>query len=124
MKLLKKCLQVFGIALLPFTLFAILGLFSERHSLFFLMVILTIALPSTFLMRYHFTRWLIAALMTAIVLAASPIDFTIQSGELGLHLLPVSHGLAHQPGTARYGCIIGPNPPLKAIVLSFGGQRS
>jgi hypothetical protein len=66
-----------------------------------------------------FRWWSPAALAVALGLAASPVDFKIQSGQFGLRMLPVSYGIVCEAGTACYGCVMSSNDPRQMIVLSF-----
>ncbi|HSK43081.1 MAG TPA: hypothetical protein VLA83_04245, partial [Candidatus Binatia bacterium] len=87
---------------------------------FFGFLLAAFLLPLAFWFRLGFRKWCIAFSVVGISLAISPIDFTIQySGKKGLYLLPISYGIGCQPGTACYGCILPPNPPRKALVLSY-----
>jgi len=92
---------------------------SHRYSLEYWFLFSAVVLPVTFWKGLAFRWWSLSALAVAIGLAASPIDFTIQSGQLGLRILPVSYGISCQQGTACYGCVRYGNDPSQAIVLSF-----
>jgi hypothetical protein len=63
--------------------------------------------------------WCLAFAGVGFGLAASPIDFTVQSGPVAVRVLPVMFGITCQEGFACYGCIVPPHPPSHAVVLSF-----
>jgi hypothetical protein len=119
MSTLTKCTGTAAIIVSAYWVCSVLPAISGRSSLAFWFVISAAVLPVIFWRGYGFKWWSPAALAVALGLAASPIDFKIQSGQLGLRMLPVSCGIYCEPGTACYGCVVDGNPPSHAVVLSF-----
>lgn len=99
-------------------LFTILGSFSSRYSLFYWMCASAVILPVLFLKGWRFGISAVIATTIAVALAVSPMDFVIQRGSVGIHILPTSYGIVTIPGTVGYGCSVS-NPPSHACVLSF-----
>src|SRR6476646_7257867 len=117
---LVKPLKALGVVAGILASFLSISMFSSRYSLFLWLLLAAFLLPLAFWFRLGFKKLCIAFAIVAAGLAISPIDFTIQSsGKRGLQLLPISYGIGCKPGTACYGCIIPPNPPRKALVLSY-----
>jgi hypothetical protein len=119
MSILTKFTGTAAIILSAYWVCSVLMAISARYSLAYWFVLSAAALPVIFWKGLGFRRWSPAALAVAIRLAASPIDFKIQSGQLGLQILPVSHGITCEEGTACYGCVKFGTEPSHAIVLSF-----
>jgi hypothetical protein len=120
MAMLIRSLKAFGIVAGVVVFFVAITTFSSRYSLFYWALLSVFFLPAAFWFRLGFKKWCIALSVIAVGLALSPIDFAIQkSDRRGLQLLPISYGFACMPDTACYGCIIPPNPPRKALVLSY-----
>jgi hypothetical protein len=117
---LARFLTALGIAAGVLALFLVFIYFSFRHSLLLWAVVFLPLLPLSFWFRLGFKKWCVASLLIALALAISPIDIVImRSDKTGLRLLPVSYGIACQPGTACYGCVVMANPPRKALVLWY-----
>jgi hypothetical protein len=113
-------IKALGIVAGVFAFFLFLAYFSDRRSLFLWAVVFSTLLPLAFWFRLGFKRWCVASVLIAFGLAASPIDIVIlKLDRPGVRLLPISYGIACQPETACYGCIISANPPRKALVLSY-----
>lgn len=120
MRKLVRPLQAFGVVVGAFAVVVFVSIFSSRKSLSLLFLMAVCVLPLAFWFQWGFKKCCIAFFVFAVSLGISPIDFTIQrSGQKGLHLLPISYGMACQPGTACYGCIVRPNAATKALVLSY-----
>jgi hypothetical protein len=121
MKAFVKLLQLAGILLSILALYILLLRFAYRESLFYWMLLTVVTLPVVFwTQKKRFKWWCLCAMLVAIALAASPIDFTIQRGSrLGIHLRPVEFGFASEPPAVNYGCVLQHNPPERAIVLSY-----
>jgi hypothetical protein len=117
---LAMSLKALGIVAGVPALCLLLCFFSGRQSLFLWAGMFSLLLPLAFWFQLGFKKWCAASLLIAFTLAISPIDIVIRRlDKPGLSLLPISHGDVCQPGTACYGCIIAPNPPWKALVLSY-----
>ena len=117
---LTKALKGSGIIGGVLLVFLSLDLFSGRHSLFLWAISSSALLLVAFWFQLGFKKWCVCLLLVALGLAVSPVDITITRLEKpGLRLLPISYGYGCQPGTACYGCIVPPNPPRKALVLSY-----
>ena len=120
MRRFVRALQALGIVAGVFAFFLILEFFSGRRSLFLWAVAFSMLLPLAFWFRLGFKKWCVASLLVALALAASPLDIVIlRLDRPGVRLLPISYGIACQPETACYGCIISAHPPKRALVLSF-----
>jgi hypothetical protein len=120
MTIFIKSLKVFGIVAGVVVFFVAVSIFSSRHSLFFWALLAVFLLPIAFWFRLGFKKCCIIFSVAAISLAISPVDFMVQhSGRGGLQLLPISYGYACPPGSVCRGCIVPPNPPRKALVLSY-----
>jgi hypothetical protein len=113
-------LKTLGIVGGVLAFFLILGFLSGRHSLFLWAVLFSLLLPLAFWFRLGFKKWCVASLLIAFALAISPIDIVITRLERpGARLVLISYGIACQPGTVCYGCLVTANSPRKALVLSY-----
>ena len=119
MSTLIKSAKCIAIIVGAFAVCTLLTSVSDRYSLAYWSLLSAVVLPVTFWKGLGFGWWSLSAVAVAIGLAASPIDFTIQRGQLGLRILPVSYGYFCKEGTACYGCVMYDNDPRQAIVLSF-----
>jgi hypothetical protein len=119
MPTLIKSAKTIGIIVGAFAVLILLSSVSDRHSLRYLFLFSAVFLPLIVWRGLALWRWSLSGLAVAVALAASPIDFTIRSGGLGLRILPVHYGIYCKDGTDCRGCIVFGNPPTSAIVLSF-----
>ena len=120
MVFLAKLAKALGVVAGVLAIFLSISTFSSRYSLYLWFLLAVLFLPLAFWFQSGFVKWCVAFSVVAVSLAISPIDLTIQhSGKRSVGLLPISYGFACEPGTACYGCIIPPNPPRKALVLSY-----
>lgn len=120
MNISMKCLKTLGIILGILHSGIAMGSLTMRHSVYYWTRLSVFVLPICYWRRYAFKYVVFAALAFGGMLALSPIDFGIRAtGEFGLHLLPTSFGIAAEPGTYSYGCIVPEYPALYAIVPSY-----
>lgn len=118
MRLFSNILKGFGIALGVFTLFYVYDSLSYHYSLFYWMCVSVVSLPILALRTQKLKLYAGILAMIGGVLTISPMDFTFESGEFGIRILPTSHGIATKPGTIGYGCMVT-SPPAVALVFSF-----
>ncbi len=95
-----------------------LDLISYHYALGYWMLVSAILLPILYWKDWRFKTAMGIAMLLAVGVTLSPIDFRIKSGPPGFRILPTSHGVATPYGTVGYGCTVR-NPPPKALVLSF-----
>ncbi|MES2038405.1 MAG: hypothetical protein V4495_11235 [Pseudomonadota bacterium] len=105
---------ILGVMLVFFALVSL----ASRYSLSYWMCAAAIVLPIVAWRTSKFKLTAAIFLLVGILLAISPVDFVYKPGQVGLHLLPTSSGLATLTGTVGYGCIARNIPPW-ALVLSF-----
>jgi hypothetical protein len=119
MPTLIKSAKAIAIIVGAFAVLILLRSVSDRDSLVYWLLFSAVVLPVFFWRGLGFWQWSLSALAVAIALAASPVDFTVRTGKLGLRVLPVHYGNYCKEGTDCRGCDLHGNPPRQSIVLSF-----
>jgi len=118
MKTIIKTMKSLGIVMGVLVLLVILDSISYRYSLFYWMCVSVTVLPVLFWINKRFKVAVVITALIGTALALSPMDITFKPGELGVHILSTSHGIATRPGTVGYGCTVR-NSPVWALVFSF-----
>jgi hypothetical protein len=118
-RLLRKTLLTFAVALGVVAAYLGLGVLAHRWSLWALLLVALVVLPASYWRARNFRRRSIVLLVLAALLAASPVD-VVFSRERGpdLRFAKASYGIACT-SEACYACTVPFHPVRWAVVIAL-----